>query len=97
MASDHPLRDTDYATELATVKKPSGATGSSYTAIERIYVKAADQEEIRFSWWEGNRMMPRPLDLPESELLPLLQEAIRGGVFSDQFLSELREVLSSSA
>jgi hypothetical protein len=86
-------RDTNYATEIATVKLPSGDTGSSWTAIERIFVKHLQQEEIRFSWWEGPRMMPRPLDLPERELLPLMREAIIAGVFSLEFLEGLRDVL----
>ncbi len=58
------LRDTKYARELATAKLPSGPSGSAFVAIERIYVKQAEQVEIRFSWWEGSRMMPRPLGLP---------------------------------
>ena len=65
--------------------------------IERLYVKSLDQEEIRFSWWKGDRMMPRPLDLPEDHLLPLFQSAIREGVFSPQFLGELKRTLESSA
>jgi hypothetical protein len=42
-------------------------------------------------------MMPRPLDLPESELLPLLREAIRAGVFSKEFLDALQEELTERA
>ena len=87
------LRDTDYARELASARLPSGSTGKSFVALERISVKQAQQEEIRFSWWEGARMIPRPLDLPESELLPLIREAIAKRVFSKSFLSELRAVL----
>jgi hypothetical protein len=88
------LRDTKYARELATAKLPSGPSGSSFVAIERIHVKQADQVEIRFSWWEGSRMMPRPLDLPEEELLPLLRCAFRAGVFSEAFTEGLRVVLN---
>jgi hypothetical protein len=47
-----PLRDTRYARELATAKLPSGPGGNSFVAIERIFVKQAEQVEIRFSWWE---------------------------------------------
>lgn len=88
------LRDTRYARELANAKLPSGPGGKSFVAIERIHVKAADQVEIRFSGWEGARMMPRPLDLPEEELLPLLEAAFRGGVFSDGFTQGLRRVMA---
>src|SRR5688572_12083283 len=93
MPSEGPLRDTEYAREIATARLPSGI-GQASVAIERLYVKAADQVEIRFSWWEGSRMMPRPLDVPEVELLPLLREAIRAGVFSKEFLDGLQEALT---
>jgi hypothetical protein len=89
-----PLRDTRYAREIASAKLPSGPRGKSFVAIERIFVKKAKQEEIRFSLWEGSRMMPRPLDLPEQELLPLLQAAIGAGVFSEAFVDDLRAALN---
>jgi hypothetical protein len=38
-------------------------------------------------------MMPRPLDLPEDELLALLREAIAAGVFSESFVQRLRRLL----
>jgi hypothetical protein len=93
MAATSSLRDTDYAREIATARLPSGTTGKSSVAIERIYVKQAGQEEIRFSWWENSRMMARPLDLPESELLPLISEAIDKNVFSKEFLTQLQVLL----
>jgi hypothetical protein len=40
------------------------------------------------------RKTPGPLDLPEGELLLQLQAAIQAGVFSDDFLRELRTVLA---
>ena len=89
------LRDTRYARELVAAKLPSGPGRKSLVAIERIHVKQADQVEIRFSSWEGTRMLPRPLDLPEEELLPLLEAALRGGVFSDTFTEGLRRVLAA--
>lgn len=91
-----PLRDTKYARELASAKLPSGPAGKSFTAIERIFVKQTEEVEIRFSGWEGSRMMPRPLDLPESELLPLLSAAIETGVLSEDFVRRLRLLLNAS-
>ncbi len=91
------LRDTRYARELANAKLPSGPGRKSFVAIERIHVKQLDQVEIRFSSWEGTKMLPRPLDLPEEELLPLLEAALRGGVFSDGFTEGLRGVLVAMA
>jgi len=90
-----PLRDTRYAREIATARLPSGQKGKSFVAIERIFVKQAEQIEIRFSSWEGSRMMPRPLDLPEEELFPLMRAAIEAGVFSEAFVDKLRVLLGA--
>lgn len=82
------MRDTPYARELKTAMDSQGQ------AIERILVKDLGQEEIRFSWWKGGKMMMRPLDLPEEELQQLLANAITGGVFSEEFLRTLQGVLN---
>ncbi len=82
------MRDTAYATELATAQ-------FNDCRIERIHVKGLAQDEIRFSWWPGGRMKPRPLDLPEEELLPLIREAIGSGVFSEYFLEGLKATLDA--
>jgi hypothetical protein len=85
------MRETDYQQELASVRVefPSGGEGR----LERILVKESGLEEIRFSWWKDGRFIPRPLDLPEAELLELLRKGISGGVFTDRFLLELTRVL----
>jgi hypothetical protein len=93
--SDTPLRDTAYATELAhgKVAFPSGTEGR----IERLRFKEGPDsglEGIRFSWWNDGRMIPRPLDATEDQLLTLLTDSIQQGVFSERFLGELRRLLS---
>ncbi|MCK5910345.1 MAG: hypothetical protein KAG62_10375 [Caulobacter sp.] len=77
------MRNTSYAREIAT------ATDSIGQSIERIHVKDHDREEIRFSWWKDGNIVIRPLDLPESELLPLMRMAMEKGVFSDEFIQNL--------
>jgi hypothetical protein len=62
--------------------------------IERILVNASGEQEIRFSWWPNGKFVPRPLDLPERELLPLIREAIKEGVFEHDFLVGLRDLLN---
>lgn len=84
-------RDTTYARELASA---TFVDGDSEIRIERLYVKESGLEEIRFSWWRKGRLIPRPPDLPESQLLPLLGSAISEGVFSKEFLARLKELLS---
>jgi hypothetical protein len=84
------MRDTAYARELATA---SLASGDSEVRIERLFVKEFQQEEIRFSWWKGDKMMMRPLDLPEHELLELFRLAIQQRVFQPEFLRALKGIL----
>ncbi len=87
-------RDTKLTRELAAAKLPAGK-GS--VAIERIQVKKTERVEIRFSSWAGTRMMPRPLALAEEELLPLVESALREGVFSEAFVADLRRLLSPAS
>jgi hypothetical protein len=61
--------------------------------IERILVHEFGQEEIRFSWWPNGKFAPRPLDLPEHDLLDLMDAAIKKGVFTPSFLDGLRKLL----
>jgi hypothetical protein len=89
-------RETRYVRELAAAKLPVGPGGKVSVAIERIHMKKADQVEIRFSSWQGTRMLPRPLGLPEEELLPLFDAALRAGVFSDRFIRDLGGLLASA-
>lgn len=73
------MRDTDYATELvppAVVVFPSG----DEARIERLRIKETGAVEIRFSWWKDGRMMMRPLDLSETDLMNLIAKAFRQGV-----------------
>jgi len=79
-------RDTPYARELASADLNG-------CRIERLYVKGAGQDEIRFSWWKDGNMANRPLDLPEKDLLALFRLAIERGVFSDDFLRDLHATL----
>lgn len=83
------MRDTAYAREIA-----SANIGGH--CIEKIYVKAQNQEEIRFSWWKGGKFAPRPLDLPEDELLRLFDLSIKNGVFSNNFLNALLSAMNSA-
>ena len=87
---DTALRDTSYATELAhgSVSFPDGSEGR----LERLRFKEgtdAGKEGIRFSWWKEGRMVPRPLDATEDQLLSLLRESLQKKVFSDRFPADL--------
>jgi hypothetical protein len=80
------MRDTPYAKELARAELND-------CRIERLWVKKLGQIEIRFSSWPSGRLVTRPLDLPEHELLELIREAVRQGVFSETFVGNLLSIL----
>jgi hypothetical protein len=76
------MRDTKYATEQCTAKVGENR-------IERLFIKAHRQEEIRVSWWPKGRMANRPLDVTEEDFVTLIAQGIADGVLSGQFLSKL--------
>ncbi len=84
------MRDTKYARELASV---SYDWKDSEARIERLFIKARGHEEIRFSWWRGNRLIPRPLDVTEDELFELLKSARKKNIFSENFLEKVKKIL----
>jgi hypothetical protein len=81
------MRDTPYAKELCRGSKRWD--DASEARIERLRIKQSGQEEIRFSWWKAGRMTPRPLDLPEADLLALFEDALAQGVFTEDFRTKL--------
>jgi len=84
------MRDTPYASELARASFtfPDGSEGR----IERLQFKSPAAIGYRFSWWKENRMIPRPLDATEDQLLALLKDAVNRA-FSERFVAELRHIL----
>ena len=73
------MRDTSYAKELvppAVVTFPSGDDAR----LERLHIKETHPIEIRLSWWKDGKMMMRPLDLSETDLMKLLAKGLRQGV-----------------
>jgi hypothetical protein len=84
------MRDTSYAKEIASASIAFDEANEG--KIEKIFVKETSQEEIRFSWWKDRRMIPRPLDLSENDLIELLKNAIEADVFSSEFRSKVRSL-----
>ncbi|MEH7748248.1 hypothetical protein V7659_25025 [Neobacillus drentensis] len=91
---DKALKTTKYCTLLA-----QGITqeGEDISAVEKIFIKSLNREEIRFAWYKeksGTRyFQPRPLDLTEDELFDLLKDGIDNGVFSEKFRGNLKKYL----
>jgi len=88
------LRETRYAGLIAEGRLSLECRNEF--RMERLYVKAMNSEEIRFSWWKNNKLMMRPLDATEQQLLDLFHEGIIAGVFTPHFRRRLRQLLQQS-
>ena len=86
------MRETKYARELrepGVFQWPAG----SEARIEKLLIKESNEEEIRFSWWKSGKMVTRPLDLSEDDLLALLKDAFKKEVFSHRFMIGLKSLM----
>lgn len=86
------MRETKYAQELCEPgirRFPSG----DEARIEKLHIKESGEEEIRFSWWKDGKMVARPLDLSEDDLIALFRDAVAKDVFTPAFRLALRSIL----
>jgi hypothetical protein len=67
--------------------------GDGEGRIEHVLATEKEREGIRFSWWVKNMYMRNALELPESDLLKMFQDAINNGVFSSVFREKLSVML----
>lgn len=70
----------------------------TYT-IEKIYIKELKRNEVRFCVYKATRRgdetyIPRSLDVTELELLELIKESIKNKVFSEEFITMLKQEIS---
>ncbi|OAB26501.1 hypothetical protein PMSD_25280 [Paenibacillus macquariensis subsp. defensor] len=89
------LKSTEYCDLLNQGRLVDGETVST---IERINVKASSEDEIRFAYYKKNknnneRLILRPLDICENELLMLFADAVSKNVFSADFKRKLKAIL----
>lgn len=97
MSADRILRETASSTELARGVVRFTEPGLE-GRLERLRLKQAPytgDEEIRFSFWRDEKLIPKPLNLSEDQFLELLGNGISAGVFSKGFLERLRAVIES--
>lgn len=90
------IKETKYCTVLrqAKIRDNNVAYG-----IEKIFVKELNQEEIRFVYFKDTtrieeQLVARPLDLPEDDLIKLIELSIKQNVFSKEFVGKLKEILN---
>ncbi len=85
------LRETPYAKTLMAVS--CVRERGNEDRLERLLVRRTGSEEIRFVWWRNGQMRAKPPDMPEDDLLELLEKGFRAGVFTRDFTVRLREML----
>jgi hypothetical protein len=96
-------RETNYCILLNDVEIKESE--EYFPRIEKIFVKSdKNREEIRFclhkTYFNKNstsskKLVPRPLDITESQLLELIEKSIENKIFSEGFLESLSRILKS--
>lgn len=89
------LKSTEYCDLL---KQGRLELGDFICTMERINVKASGEDEIRFAYYKKNkndneRLILRPLDINENELLMLFADAVSKNVFTADFQRKLKAIL----
>lgn len=70
-------------------------------SIEKIYIKELKRNEVRFCVYKATRRgdetyIPRSLDVTELELIELIKESIKNKVFSEEFITMLKQEISKA-
>lgn len=88
------------STKYCDLLKQASVRDEDYTyCIEKIYIKSMKRNEIRFSLYKDSVRgddiyVPRSLDVTELELLDLIKESIKNKVFSEEFVTMLKQEIS---
>lgn len=70
--------------------------------IQRIRIKQTNEEEIRFAYYNINEegkehFQPRPLDLKEDDMISLIEQGMKKGVFSEEGLIRLQKIFNGKS
>lgn len=88
-------KETKYCKIMKSVTVEDG--GETF-ALERIYVKSLDREEIRLCLYKDcldrpQKLIARPVDLSEEKLLELILKGIKSDVLDNSFRQALKKVV----
>ena len=89
------IKKTKYCNIVEQVK----VADNEYTyTIEKIFIKALKRNELRFCVYKCTRRgdetyIPRSLDVTEEEFQELIVQAIRNKMFSEKFITTIKEEL----
>ncbi|WP_238904407.1 hypothetical protein [Clostridium sp. YIM B02506] len=92
------IKETKYCNIISQAK----VTENEYTySIEKIYIKELKRNEVRFCVYKVTRRgdetyIPRSLDVTELVLIELIKESIKNKVFSEEFITMLKQEISKS-
>jgi hypothetical protein len=86
------MRETHYAQELCEPGIRRWPNGEE-ARMEKLHIKETGEEEVRFSWWKNGKIVPRPLDLSEDDLILLFKDALSKDVLTPMFRMKLRSML----
>ena len=89
------LRKTRYA-ELCSHATVGESTGDE-KRLEKIWVKSRKEEILRWTWWRDGKMLPRPAEMNEPELIALIDRGFQAGVLSSFFLRQLIHLVEKRA
>lgn len=89
------LRKTKYA-ELCAQSVLDLDDGTEIR-FERIWVKSRQEELLRWTWWKGGRMVPRPVEMSEAQILECLEKGLDTGLLSSFFLRQLLHMVEKRA
>ena len=92
------IKETRYCKVLKQAKIRENNV--AYGIEKNILVKDLNQEEIRFVYFKDTyrqeeQLVPRPLDLPEDDLIKLIELSIKQNVFSKEFVGKLKVILDN--
>jgi hypothetical protein len=61
----------------------------SEARIEKLISKDNEPVKIRISYWYQDRIHSGPMEISETDLVNLLQKAIRAGILTSEFINNL--------
>lgn len=90
------IKETKYCKIINQGKVGDGEY--TYT-VEKIYIKELKRNEVRFCVYKASKRcdetyIPRSLDVTELELIDLIKESIKNKVFSEEFITMLKQEIS---
>lgn len=94
------IKSTDYCNILKEAFFEN-STKDCKLAIEEIYVKEEQRNELRFVYYKLNengnyKLVARPLDVTEDELFQLFQKAVEENIINNELAVQIRNIIDTT-